>query len=103
MRPTDDGGVRWEETENPSTRYAELGGNIRGLAAWATLVTTALTGEPLGALDAFLDATAPERRAPKPPRLFISHQRKDARRANGSHASRPRTASTTGWTSTTRR
>ena len=44
MHLTDDGGVRWEETENPLTGYAELGGNIRGLAAWETLVTTALTG-----------------------------------------------------------
>ena len=89
----------------PIWRRIGPGLDIRGLGAWQALVARVLDGEAFGAFEEFLGTTAPLRRKPKPARLFISHQQNDAAWADRIFRmpSPPRTASTTGSTSTTRR
>jgi hypothetical protein len=77
MRSTDDGGFIWQPTEFAANRYSDLGVEIRGVKQWEALVA-GVENENEGAFQQFLDDTATLRATPGPPRLFISHQQKDA-------------------------
>jgi hypothetical protein len=74
MRVIDELSLRWEPEEVARDRYPAVP-PIVGRKEWITLVETLETeGDPLESFDEFLADTEQLRRAPRVPRLFISHK-----------------------------
>ncbi len=70
---------RWsDDAENGEDAATRFPPDTIGLSQWHQLVELAAFRNPLEALDGFFSATAPLRTVPRPPRLFVSHQKGDA-------------------------